>query len=78
MEYIPVKGYTGSHNPLGRVVQHLIYALFRLLVKLVMDGLTYIPAVMCAYTALCQCVQCQLDGVAATVHYQHWYSFMYI
>ena len=39
MEYFPVKGYTGSHIPLGRVVPHLIYAVFRLLVKLVMDGL---------------------------------------
>ena len=59
MRYIPVTGHNGSHIPLGRVVQHLIYAVFRLLVKLVMNGL-YVPAVICKYTALCQCVQCQL------------------
>ena len=36
MGYIPVK------IPLGRVVQHPIYAVPRLLVKLMMDGLTYL------------------------------------
>ena len=72
MEYIPFKDNTGSNIPLGRVVQHLMYTVFRLLVKLVMDGV-YVQAVMCAYTALCQYVQCQLR-VAATVHYFPFYD----
>ena len=42
MRYIPVKGHNGSHIPLGKVVQNLIYAVFRLLVKLVMYELTYL------------------------------------
>ena len=40
--YFPVKGHTGSHIPLGRVVPHLICAVIWLSVKLVMYGLTYL------------------------------------
>ena len=40
MRCIPVKGYTGSHIPLGKVVRNLISE--------VSDVWVYVPAVMCA------------------------------
>ena len=66
MRYIPVKGHNGSHIPLGKVVQNLIYAVFRLLVKLVMYELTYLQ--WCVHRLHYTSVSSAIGG-SSTVHY---------
>ena len=58
--YFPVKGHTGSHICSTWQGCAASYLCCDLAISEVSDVWAYVPAVMCAYTALWQYVQCQL------------------